>query len=186
MWGATWLRPLGQSCQKDFNPRAPCGARQHLRPFSRRSYNFNPRAPCGARLMDQAAAAGNNEFQSTRPVWGATTRKLSNVQRAKISIHAPRVGRDRMYVHLPMRHNQFQSTRPVWGATNEETERFSPESISIHAPRVGRDYAVAQNLFGDCISIHAPRVGRDRKFDDFNPSNLHKRYKRILARPKDT
>ena len=111
---------------------------------------------------------------------------MADVQRAKISIHAPRVGRDRMYVHLPMRHNQFQSTRPVWGATNEETERFSPESISIHAPRVGRDYAVAQNLFGDCISIHAPRVGRDRKFDDFNPSNLHKRYKRILARPKDT
>ena len=23
-------------------------------------------------LMDKAAAAGNNEFQSTRPVWGAT------------------------------------------------------------------------------------------------------------------
>ena len=125
-------------------------------------------------------------FQSTRPVWGATTRKLSTLSNVAISIHAPRVGRDRMYVHLPMRHNQFQSTRPVWGATNEETERFSPESISIHAPRVGRDYAVAQNLFGDCISIHAPRVGRDRKFDDFNPSNLHKRYKRILARPKDT
>lgn len=36
------------------------------------------------------------------------------------------------------------------------------------------------------ISIHAPRVGRDRKFDDFTPSNLHKRYKRVLARPKNT
>ena len=36
------------------------------------------------------------------------------------------------------------------------------------------------------ISIHAPRVGRDSKFDDFTPSNLHKRYKRVLARPKNT
>jgi len=28
-------------------------------------------------------------------------------------------------------------------------------------------------------------VGRDSKFDDFTPSNLHKRYKRVLARPKN-
>ena len=59
--------------------------------------------------------------------------------------------------------------------------------ISIHAPRVGRDPKLPARVgkIRD-ISIHAPRVGRDSKFDDFTPSNLHKRYKRVLARPKNT
>ena len=80
-----------------------------------------------------------------------------------ISIHAPRVGRDhkRNLVH------------PV-------------QVISIHAPRVGRDHQVREQVLRRYISIHAPRVGRDSKFDDFTPSNLHKRYKRVLARPKNT
>ena len=34
------------------------------------------------------------EFQSTRPVWGATNAKILEIIKAKISIHAPRVGRD--------------------------------------------------------------------------------------------
>ena len=60
------------------------------------------------------------------------------------------------------------------------------EAISIHAPRVGRDHTDEQLQPHTEISIHAPRVGRDSKFDDFTPSNLHKRYKRVLARPKNT
>ena len=80
------------------------------------------------------------KFQSTRPVWGATSPLLSNDKASAISIHAPRVGRD---TSLPCRrmsrrhfnprapcgarrrqkrpasmHEAFQSTRPVWGATN--------------------------------------------------------------------
>ena len=55
---------------------------------------FNPRAPCGARphLFPLSGAAG--EFQSTRPVWGAT-------EVDEITNTGP----------------PFQSTRPVWGAT---------------------------------------------------------------------
>ena len=84
--------------------------------------------------------------------------------------------------------NEFQSTRPVWGATLASSAgAIVPGRISIHAPRVGRDEDFARQITAEnTISIHAPRVGRDCKFDDFNPSNLHKRYKRILARPKDT
>ena len=56
---------------KDFNPRAPCGARQKtLYNLYQRTY-FNPRAPCGARLL--AGAVGQTtKFQSTRPMRGAT------------------------------------------------------------------------------------------------------------------
>ena len=52
--------------------------------------------------------------------------------------------------------------------------------------RVGRDHGAIPCYREEGISIHAPRVGRDSKFDDFTPSNLHKRYKRVLARPKNT
>ena len=97
-------------------------------------------------------------------MWGATAFVVYANSIGEISIHAPRVGRDKC-CKSPHR----------------------PTAISIHAPRVGRD-----GLYQPCvreyivISIHAPRVGRDSKFDDFTPSNLHKRYKRVLARPKNT
>ena len=58
-------------------------------------------------------------FQSTRPVWGATNAMISKGITAKISIHAPRVGRDGDCVR----------------STLDRTR------ISIHAPRVGRDIA---------------------------------------------
>ena len=78
-------------------------------------------------------------FQSTRPVWGATMKYFSNIHTLDISIHAPRVGRDRN-VHSKLRY----------------------VLISIHAPRVGRDSRTARiYLRAAAISIHAPRVGRD-------------------------
>ena len=38
------------------------------------SFYFNPRAPCGARRYILEYKSGIEEFQSTRPVWGATSR----------------------------------------------------------------------------------------------------------------
>ena len=148
---------------------------------------FNPRAPCGARRCCDVTPA----------------------TRDCISIHAPRVGRDhRNWYYISYNYNfnprapcgarpffgqemtasfLFQSTRPVWGATLSVQGLGLFRCISIHAPRVGRDnHGVPFVSKQVSISIHAPRVGRDRKFDDFTPSNLHKRYKRVLARPKNT
>ena len=56
------------------------------------------------------------EFQSTRPVRGATWMRLPPV---------PAAG--------------FQSTRPVRGATVAWLQLLPALSISIHAPRAGRD-----------------------------------------------
>ena len=78
--------------------------------------HFNPRAPCGARQVEASTTGVNLKFQSTRPVWGATSRG-SKYWSSVI----------------------FQSTRPVWGATDDTIEETKPKSISIHAPRVGRD-----------------------------------------------
>ena len=38
-------------------------------------------------------------FQSTRPVWGATSGAMQDMRRSRVSIHAPRVGRDRRLAH---------------------------------------------------------------------------------------
>ena len=77
-------------------------------------------------------------FQSTRPVWGATNRDVQRIIDSRISIHAPRVGRDGL------------SCCPG----------CCPK-ISIHAPRVGRDGRYMDDFYIIHISIHAPRVGRD-------------------------
>ena len=82
-------------------------------------------------------------FQSTHPGWGATETKQERKNRYKVSIHAPRVGCDKigdtMYIkrlvsiHAPrvgcdgfkmfeIRHHfLFQSTHPGWGATTKSS-----------------------------------------------------------------
>ena len=172
-----------------------------------------------------------SEFQSTRPVWGATSLVLIVEIATSISIHAPRVGRDvscadcnwtvryfnprapcgarpqlrrengRRWYFNPRapcgaRRSErlifrnlppaFQSTRPVWGATHGRNGSYRHnQHFNPRAPCGARHRGAARDA-RDVISIHAPRVGRDSKFDDFTPSNLHKRYKRVLARPKNT
>ena len=78
-------------------------------------------------------------FQSTHPGWGATETKQERKNRYKVSIHAPRVGCDKIgdtmyikrlvsihaprvgcdniFVPNPNKRVLFQSTHPGWGAT---------------------------------------------------------------------
>ena len=56
--------------------------------------DFNPRAPCGARQTGKKEGTTPKKFQSTRPVRGATRGQRGRVQHRRISIHAPRAGRD--------------------------------------------------------------------------------------------
>ncbi|EFR41020.1 hypothetical protein HMPREF9162_2206 [Selenomonas sp. oral taxon 137 str. F0430] len=55
-----------------FNPRAPCGARPRANVRGLHRRRFNPRAPCGARHISFLNPIATKEFQSTRPVRGAT------------------------------------------------------------------------------------------------------------------
>ena len=131
-------------------------------------------------------SAQGQVFQSTRPVWGATSFSQMSSMLKIFQSTRPVWGATFVFVHPVSQSDIFQSTRPVWGATSHIFYHFWEATISIHAPRVGRDMVMARLSFSRLISIHAPRVGRDSKFDDFTPSNLHKRYKRVLARPKNT
>ena len=131
-----------------FNPRAPCGARRSHSEPSEIADHFNPRAPCGAR-PDPEQAAGSPE---------------------RISIHAPRAGRDQGLCQWraspfdfnprapcgarPIQGNGqtvvclFQSTRPVRGATASLRPMWTWVTISIHAPRAGRDPSASVSRAG--------------------------------------
>ena len=124
-------------------------------------------------------------FQSTRPVWGATTMPDALSHSAHVSIHAPRVGRDAICpsnLHALQSFNprapcgarrgsrrtersrqRFQSTRPVWGATNWSSYQFTRKGVSIHAPRVGRD------------SIYRHASPRSKRFNPRAPCGARQR-----------
>ena len=55
-----------------FNPRAPCGARLFFVRLLSSTTSFNPRAPCGARRRLFVGSSILLQFQSTRPMRGAT------------------------------------------------------------------------------------------------------------------
>ena len=59
------------------------------------SEHFNPRPPCGGRQSTRLERELAELFQSTPPVWGATSSPSRDMILDMISIHAPRVGGDR-------------------------------------------------------------------------------------------
>jgi len=80
---------------KNFNPRAPRGARllQQFRWVQGRVISIH--APhVGRDLAAIQHAAMIAVFQSTRPTWGATEPPGLLIPPHDISIHAPHVGRD--------------------------------------------------------------------------------------------
>ena len=116
--GATTL-PLRLTPRlRHFNPRAPYGARLTDNRLSVDTRNFNPRAPYGARRLLRSLWSTYGEFQSTRPIRGATP-----------------------YCRVDCSNLRFQSTRPIRGATKAKAAATPGKQISIHAPHTGRDHA---------------------------------------------
>ena len=77
-----------------FNPRLPCGRRpNYLREFWTQT-GFNPRLPCGRRPQALGGSGNASLFQSTPPVWEATSKFAKTAKQAAVSIHASRVGGD--------------------------------------------------------------------------------------------
>ena len=125
-------------------------------------------------------------FQSTLPVWGATGAPADAAARSPISIHAPRVGSDKMKKEQIELQKNFNPRSPCGKRLRLQCQQWENEHISIHAPRVGSDgffhtrqiricsyfnprspcgkrrLAVGTIQAFPSISIHAPRVGSDR------------------------
>ena len=106
-------------------------------------------------------AAVHNRFQSTQPEWAATQRGMPSGVTNIISIHAARMGCDKITVRRVCRTRnfnprspnglrpdigvrvrqifRFQSTQPEWAATASTKDRLVELEISIHAARMGCD-----------------------------------------------
>ena len=92
--GAT-LKPITANMIVEFQSTRPVrGATIASWPKRPNKADFNPRAPCGARQTGKKEGTTPKKFQSTRPVRGATRGQRGRVQHRRISIHAPRAGRD--------------------------------------------------------------------------------------------
>ena len=151
------------SIMEDFNPRTPCGVRLDPARISCFCANFNPRTPCGVRPHQSTTAHKMGDFNPRTPCG------------VRLIVSKVDTGGE-----------PFQSTYPVRGATGFPAHAKTTSGISIHVPRAGCDCRSGRRPWMCRISIHVPRAGCDGKFDDFNPLNLHKRYKRVLDRPKST
>ena len=199
VWGATSCLCSWHWSLRYFNPRSPCGERLGSLLQLQRRIDFNPRSPCGERLGHRLLLADAERFQSTLPVWGATSRRVRRAVGHMISIHAPRVGSDVHHARdvaflvdfnprSPCGERRwcegriagfeaFQSTLPVWGATFVVTEHTDVDLLfQSTLPVWGATLALVQELDSSGISIHAPRVGSDHQLasqrlrsKNFNP-----------------
>ena len=98
-------------------PRMGCDRGERIAAAGHRPISIHaPRMGCDVGLINDMTASIS--FQSTHPVWGATTLLVWARRRGLISIHAPRMGCDKWGVSLQWDILIFQSTHPVWGATS--------------------------------------------------------------------
>ena len=105
---------------------------------------------------------GGHVFQSTLPVWGATSTKTKASNGMTImSIHAPRVGSDHPKGRVLAGCWHFNPRSPCGERLVPPEVIDHQRAISIHAPRVGSDQCrQEESRRNKSISLHAPRVGR--------------------------
>ena len=138
----------------------------------------------GATWLRYSAALASLSFQSTRPARGATPPNRLPQPAARVSIHAPRAGRDTNRWRRSAGPSRFQSTRPARGATcgtmprGGFTCRFKPRAprgarlnsapwerlnlmFQSTRPARGATLIFWYTLIRPSVSIHAPRAGRD-------------------------
>ena len=144
-----------------FNPRAPCGARLLVTQFTHMADEFQSTRPVRGATVDKQRARKAWAFQSTRPVRGATCLKPIFQPTERFQSTRPVRGATEELVAAED-HNGFQSTRPVRGAT-ASGHSFCPVTLfQSTRPVRGATDPRRQHLLRKLISIHAPRAGRDR------------------------
>ena len=136
--------------------------------------DFNPRSPWGERHVIGGTTQPSNPFQSTLPVGGATSTLVGQVERAFISIHAPRGGSDCFPPKWSTCDKNFNPRSP-WGERHLAVGTAGlNKKISIHAPRGGSDlHYDSLTVSFTTISIHAPRGGSDKSVNSRRVQNLN-------------
>ena len=152
-----------QHGRSHFNPRAPCGARLHLKGWPRPQIDISTHAPLAGRdysFSTKLLSVGL--FQPPPPLRGATPSTARNSLlgdfnprapcgarrlragrcnlRQLISTHAPLAGRDVSYggnIAIPT--GDFNPRAPCGARQHQQSGRQLRQLISTHAPLAGRD-----------------------------------------------
>ena len=167
--GATH-QPAGESGAADISTHAPLAGRDrgalHVRGDGR---DFNPRAPCGARLeavapvgfvgiiSTHAPLAGRDPaarrpcavrcISTHAPLAGRDdARAPSAAKQIRISTHAPLAGRDPEQVEVVELFPAFQPTRPLRGATVRKSSRDRMKRFQPTRPLRGATPADQQGI----------------------------------------
>ena len=170
-----------------FNPRAPCGARQIIRPIDFDDTSVSIHAPhAGRDARCKALSVSGRTFQSTRPMRGATsqvgmstadltfqsTRPMRGAtfsvvffsESSNVSIHAPHAGRDPQTRLSMSGMYKFQSTRPMRGATSIQLSTICPPfRFNPRAPCGARHSAYRRTYRLQCFNPRAPCGARPRQ-----------------------
>ena len=154
-----------------FFPRTPRGVRLEFYSLGFSSLYFNPRTPCVVRPRERSKSITRFTFQSTHPVWGATKNIVIVFHATEISIPPSLVGCALHGIVGAISWKHISIHAPRVGCDKLRGLSYNKCHISIHAPRVGCDQGGAVMLDKQLISIHAPRVGCDVKYRVvFSPS----------------
>ena len=133
--------------------------------FRSTPYNFNPRSPCGERPILCSSLYYRPIFQSTLPVWGATTLVIHRHFATCVFQSTLPVWGATKTSNNDASILQFQSTLPVWGATPLHSLFAALGEFQSTLPVWGATWGGGRDGGKGGISIHAPRVGSDQKQD---------------------
>ena len=167
--GTTATAPHPPPRLRNFNPRAPRGARLQASTHDPQGLLFQ--STCPARGTTSTAFISLlliARFQSTCPARGTTQYKWRTLQKTIISIHVPREGHDLHRLPQSMLMAIFQSTCPARGTTTLEPRIAAATEISIHVPREGHDNTIPSWCqYMTNFNPRAPRGARPPSKADF-------------------
>ena len=156
---------------RDFNPRAPRGARRMVPSSKITGQIFQ--STCPARGTTYAKSEGADTaaaFQSTCPARGTTGNAASYSTIAPISIHVPREGHDKIRKTLSRADNNFNPRAPRGArqcrsgkkqGTDTGFQSTCPGEFQSTCPARGTTGAPEREGLEARISIHVPREGHD-------------------------
>ena len=159
--GATLLHQPHEG-RRDISTHAPLAGRDNRTPKERASWkNFNPRAPCGARLSHLAPVSLERKISTHAPLAGRDVSAHQRRHIAFISTHAPLAGRDDAPDDADPQGIKISTHAPLAGRDARFARCCAGTAISTHAPLAGRDLGAGSLLDLAKISTHAPLAGRD-------------------------
>ena len=171
------LKYTAQLHNNEISIHVPREGHDHARAaYCRGDRNFNPRAPRGARPLSRKSALSAAKFQSTCPARGTTNAAAVVLIMPAFQSTCPARGTTLLLLIGCVLRLHFNPRAPR--GARRLYERFDPADyeISIHVPREGHDIVTISDADITSISIHVPREGHDlcprlgkQDVFDFNP-----------------